>query len=293
MSKTIGNDLKTHLAGESTTLATCWRIERTDAQEFFFTDHDTDIVYDGDTYESASGMLPTELSQNLALAVDNLDVLAFLEAAKIAEADIEAGLFDFASLDIFAINYADTSQGVMYYLKDWKLGEVKIEDHAVRVEARGKAQLLAQQLTDLYTPGCRARLGDSDCGIDVEDSAGTYWRTGTVTSASDYRTFIDTGRTETSDVFRFGKLTWTSGNNNGYEMEIKSFDAGTDEFVLFDTMPNAIEVGDTYSVTYGCDKQLATCRDTFDNVDNFRGEPYLPGPDRAFDVVKQRSPEYE
>lgn len=33
-----------------------------------------------------------------------------------------------------------------------------------------------------------------------------------------------------------------------------------------------------------CDKQLSTCRDTFHNVINFRGEPFVPGIDRLLQV---------
>jgi uncharacterized phage protein (TIGR02218 family) len=42
-------------------------------------------------------------------------------------------------------------------------------------------------------------------------------------------------------------------------------------------MPEPIAVGDTFTVTAGCDKRFATCRDRFDNVLNFRGYPHIPG----------------
>ena len=37
--------------------------------------------------------------------------------------------------------------------------------------------------------------------------------------------------------------------------------------------------GDTFTVTAGCDKRFATCRDRFDNAVNFRGFPHIPGND--------------
>jgi uncharacterized phage protein (TIGR02218 family) len=74
-------------------------------------------------------------------------------------------------------------------------------------------------------------------------------------------------------------LTWTSGNNNGFSIEVKKFNFQTEVFTLFLSMPYDIQVGDNYSVTYGCDKSLDTCKDRFNNVVNFRGEPYLPGLD--------------
>ena len=44
-------------------------------------------------------------------------------------------------------------------------------------------------------------------------------------------------------------------------------------------MPAAVQVGDTFSIVAGCRKRLEDCRDKFDNVLNFRGEPHRPGVD--------------
>lgn len=291
MTKTASSELKAELAANLSTIATCWRILRTDSQEFFFTDHDIDLVVDGDIYEAASGMLPTGLSQNRGLAVDNMEVVAFLESDKIDEAEINARLFDYATVDIFLVNHADLTQGKLYLAQDWQLGAVEIRDNAVQVEIRSKAGLLAQNITAIYSPDCRADLGDSQCGIDLADSAQTYWGTGAVTSMTDNQTFIDSSRSEATDVFRYGKITWSTpgsadtylGNNAGLEMEIKSFNPATKEFVLFEAMPYEISVDDEYTVTYGCDKSKATCRDRFDNVVNFRGEPFIPGFDKMMD----------
>ncbi len=37
------------------------------------------------------------------------------------------------------------------------------------------------------------------------------------------------------------------------------------------------ETGDRIDIKAGCAKDVATCRDTFDNIFNFQGEPYVPG----------------
>jgi len=54
------------------------------------------------------------------------------------------------------------------------------------------------------------------------------------------------------------------------------------EFVLRDAAPNLPQVGDTYEVETGCDKLVATCIAKFNNVYNFRGEPYIPGFHKQF-----------
>jgi uncharacterized phage protein (TIGR02218 family) len=105
--KTITDEFKSHLEGEVTTVAICWKITRKDGQQFFFTDHDRDVVVDGDTYEAASGVLPMSMTQKDDLSVPNMNAVAFLSSDKIVEADIVAGLFDEAVVDIFAINYEE------------------------------------------------------------------------------------------------------------------------------------------------------------------------------------------
>lgn len=107
MSKTISESFKAHLAGELTTVAMCWKITRTDGEEFFFTDHDVNLLIDDDLYEAASGALGTTLSQKLDLSVDNMEISGFLQSEKIKEADIVAGLFDYADVDIFLVNWTD------------------------------------------------------------------------------------------------------------------------------------------------------------------------------------------
>lgn len=293
--KTIFTDLKNHLAGNLTTVATCWRLVRQDGAEYCFTDHDTDLKIGDKTFAASTGMIPTALSQNRGLSVDNMEVVAFLELDKIHEADIAAGLFDYASVDIFLINQANIAMGVLWLAKGWTLGQIEIRDNAFQAEIRGKAQHLQQNICELYTPQCRAELGDLRCGIDLADSGQTFWYPGAVTSVTtDRKVFVDANvPSYGEDVFHYGKLTWTepgsgdsyTGNNAGFEMEIKSFDPDTGEFELFAPMPYSIEVGDEFTVTFGCDKRLETCRDRFDNVVNFRGEPYVPGWDKTMDVA--------
>lgn len=280
MTKTISANLKTHLAGPVTTLATLWKLTRQDTTVFAFTDHDKDIVYGGTTYEAATGFLPTALDQSGALNVDNLDVMTFFDSAKITEADVVAGLFDYADIDIVLINYESTGDGIVYLAGGWKVGEFTLGDNGFTAEVRSKSQLLQQQILDLYSPDCRAEFCDAKCGL----TAATYTETGTVTSVSGSypkAVFTDTSRSEGSDVFGGGVLTWTSGNNDGIQMDVKEYNHSTKTFTLMLQMPVDIEIGDDYSVLKACDKTDGTCKNTYSNLDNFRGEPLLKGIDHV------------
>ncbi len=56
-------------------------------------------------------------------------------------------------------------------------------------------------------------------------------------------------------------------------------DAGNGWVRLREPPPLAVRAGEAIELREGCDKRLATCRDRFANVVNFRGEPFLPGND--------------
>jgi len=48
---------------------------------------------------------------------------------------------------------------------------------------------------------------------------------------------------------------------------------------LWQVPPQAMQPGDTFTLTAGCDKRFETCRAKFANALNFRGFPHMPGND--------------
>ncbi|MBN8531718.1 MAG: DUF2163 domain-containing protein, partial [Alphaproteobacteria bacterium] len=246
--KAISAGLAAHLAGEVTTLATCWKLTPRVGSALGFTDHDRDLVISGVTYKAATGFTPTAVLSRAELAVDSLDLEGMLDAAAITEADVLAGKYDYAEICIFMVNYADLSQGILYLRQGW-LGEVRMSGAHFVAELRGLAQRLQQTIGEVFSPGCRASFGDARCKINP---AG-FTFAGTVISAVSRLVFTDSGRTQASGYFNQGKITFTSGANNGLSMEIKAYNTAK-EFTLALPMPGAILPGDTYSAVAGCDK---------------------------------------
>lgn len=285
--KTIPTLLAAHLAGEVTTLATCWKLKRRDGVELGFTNHDRDLVVSGLTYQAKSGFTPSAISSSSGLSVDNLDLEGLLDAGSITEADIMAGKYDFAEIEIFMVNHADLSQGLLALRKGW-MGEVSVQNGIFIAEMRGLAQKLAQNIGELFSPSCRASLGDSRCKVNMT----LQTHTGTVTTATGRQEFKDSARSEASGIFSGGSVTFTSGANNGLSMEVKEYiyqSGSGGRIILAMPMPYAISVNDQYSMNKGCDKTLATCKARFDNVANFRGEPHVPGMDRMMETAGTRS----
>lgn len=272
--KTISAGLATHLAGEVTTIATCWKATLTDGTVFGFTNHTDDLTVSAQLYKAATGQSATAIASNADLAVDNLDVIGFLDSAVITEADINAGRWDYAAIEIFQVNYADLTQGTLKQ-RAGRLGEIRLSRSEFVAELRGLAQNLQQLIGQIYSASCRADFGDARCGLTLA----SYTFSGTVTTGGSTRVFTDSGRAEASDYFGAGKVTWVTGANAGYSMEVKSFAAGV--FTLQLPMANTITAGDTYTASAGCRKRFDTdCKTKFSNVVNFRGEPHVPGNDQ-------------
>ncbi len=185
--KAASAGMQTHIAGNSTTLATCWKVKRRDGTVLGFTDHDRDIAFDlgdGDgslTYKAATGYTRTAIRGTADLSVDNLEVESFLDSAAISDADLRAGRYDLAEVRIFVVNWADISQGKVD-IRRGSLGEVTTRDELYVAELMGLAQKLSQRIGRVYTPECIVDLGSTACGIVLKPAT---WQADTVYAVGD------------------------------------------------------------------------------------------------------------
>ena len=269
--KSVSVALLAHMQGETTTLATCWRVTRLDGEVFGFTDHCETLTIDGVAYVASTGYTATAIQSGSGLNVDNLDIEGALDSETITEQDLLAGLWDFAAIEIFLVNYDDLTMGEMV-LRTGNLGTVRTGRGMFVAELRGMMQRLQQAVGRLVMPACNANLGDARCGVNLA----TYTAVGSVDSVTSNRQFLDAALPHATGWFNGGLLTWTSGANDGLAMEVKQFTFGG-SIVLHLPMPHTVSAGDTFTISAGCDKALSTCLGKFSNVVNFRGFPHLPG----------------
>lgn len=255
----------------TTTIATCWLITLADATVMRFTDHDTDLTIAGQLYKAAVGYVPSAVLNTTELSPDNLDIMGIIDNDGITQADLRAGRYDYATVKIFTVDYTDLGAGAIQTLVKGKLGAVSIKQGQYTAELNNLAYQLNTNVGEAYSTLCPADLGDARCGVTVTPVALT------VTGTGGNLTFADSSRTEANDYFNGGICVWQTGNNAGYSMDIKDYALSGGAFVLFEPMPNDIEIGDTATITRGCDKTIDTCRDVFSNIDNFRGHPHIPG----------------
>jgi uncharacterized phage protein (TIGR02218 family) len=276
--KQIPPALQVHLDGGATTLAWCWRLTRADGTRLGFTDHDRDIAFDGTTFEAAAGFTASEIKDAVGLSVDNLEVTSALSSGRLAEADLAAGLYDDARVEIFRVNWAAPEQRVL--MRTGSIGEVKRAGAMFSAEVRGLTHYLQQPKGRLFQYTCDATLGDARCGIALAGPA--YTAAGVVGVVQSARRFTAAGLSAYADQwFTRGLVTFTSGAANGQRIEVKGHwvSGPTVAIELWAPARLPLQAGQTFAISAGCDKHIDTCTAKFANAVNFRGFPLMPGND--------------
>ena len=275
--RTLDPDLKAHLESGATTLATCWRITRSDDFVIGFTDHDRVLTFDGTTFNPESGASGSALSSSADLAVDNSDIEGALDDAALSGVDLAAGRYDGARVEIFRVNWAAPGQRVL--IKKGVIGEVSRAGNAFKAELRGLTAMLDQPVGRVYQRLCDVNLGAAKCGVDLDAFA--HKTAGAVTALRDDQSFVASGFDEFDDRwFEHGLMTWETGANAGAKAHIKSQSA-SGAVSLWLPPGASVAIGDQFTATAGCDKRFVTCRDKFANGVNFRGFHLMPGNDFA------------
>lgn len=283
--KTIPSDLAIHLNQEVTTLCSCWKVVRTDGAIFTFTDHDEDIVFEARTYLASTGFNRTNVSSSENLTVDNLEVVGVLDSETITKEELKNGVFDYATIEVFMINWADPTMGRII-IRTGFTGEIIITNKGIfKAELRGLTQQLNYNFGEVYQPICRTDLGSTKCSIDIEALS----MNGTITYVVDGGNFLVAGPTGVTSYYDQGVLKFLTGRNTGKAIEVRAWNLENLQVITFLKFPGRPEVGDTFRITPGCNRTLAVCRDKFSNAINFRGEPHVPSPDIVFNYPNART----
>lgn len=267
-----------HIGSGATTLATCWRITRADGVVLGFTDHDEALTFDGTDFEPAHGLDGGEKAAKLGAQVDASEISGVVHADAVDENDILLGRFDGASVETFRVNWRDPTQRHLMRLDT--IGEISRIDGVFRMELRSAQHALNVAKGNFYQSFCGTNLGAAPCGIDLEQSA--FKTTTTIIS-------VESRHVVTTDLlvgfadnwFDFGRALWTSGARDAKTDRVTAqvTSGAATRLTFAEPIADWVEVGDGLTLYAGCDRHLSTCRSKFDNVNNFRGFPHIPGND--------------
>jgi uncharacterized phage protein (TIGR02218 family) len=279
---TIPVALETEYQAGTTHIGWLLRLQRRDGVVVALTSHDTDTEIAGLVYKSMGGLDVSATVMRSGLAVDNLEMTTLNNGAIFVEGDIDAGRWETAQWLLSKYNFAAPSDGIEPFMGG-TIGNAVIQRDKVSVDMRCMQQYLQQPTVSVVTSKtCRYRLGDEKCTVDL----GPFTFAATVTTAGQ-QVFSASALVQAADYFGNGELLWLTGDNAGIRCQVKEF-ASAQVTLLFPLF-FPVENGDTFDIIAGCRKRhdrttanpggVSDCRDKFDNVVNFGGEPHLPGID--------------
>lgn len=279
MPRNLPAGLAANLATGVLQFSTLVKLTRTDGFALGFTDSDTAISYGGQDYDPTSGLASTAISTGVGTGTDNMEANGFLTSDRITEADIVAGLYDLARVEVRI--YDRESGEATDPIMSGPLGEISFSDGVFKTEVRSLSSRLNMVVGDVTCINCRnRRLGDAGCKFNLAGTVGgtpaQSSRTVDVASGLSITFLADSAAT---DFYKYGVVKFTTGDNAGISREVKthSLSSGKAVIGLRQAFPFAVSPGDVATLEVGCDRTIATCRTKFNNEDNFHGEPFLPG----------------
>jgi uncharacterized phage protein (TIGR02218 family) len=250
-----------------------WRITRRDGAQFGFTDHDQAINFGGLVCVPAEGLIAGEIELSDDLSADTASLAGALSSEAITEADLAAGLWDGAKIEVFAVDWRNPSHSVSLFTGS--LGEVSHQSGAFQAEVRGLQAALNAPVGRNFGRACDARLGDWRCGVSL---AG-FTDSGLVQAVSaDGRVSVSGVSAPSTDWFVFGEARLANGQKATIAGQ-RALEGGGLELRFASALAAGLSVGQAITLIAGCDKAVATCRVKFNNLLNFQGFPHMPGND--------------
>jgi len=252
-------------------LCLCWRIETMDGNVLGFTEHDKEIVVDGETYTPTNAFSSSAMKADASMSVNNINVVALM-SDEITEEDLHAGRYDDAMVRIFYVQWDQPNLGILP-LMNCQFGEIKFFDGEFETELRSRMQRLQQDMGRVYNLECDAILGDDRCRADLSIYPDHVGSISAINEAN--RTIIyDQSLDALEGFYQYGLLTFTSGKNTGRAIEVRG-NLGN-AIILIEPPAFRVQKGDEFTLQVGCDHTPETCKSRFNNYVNYRGFPDMP-----------------
>lgn len=292
--------MKAHVADWQTRIY-CIRIVPLSGAVLRFADYPIAIAMsNGSIYITENGYEFSGFTSENSLAAASLDLEGILSSGAISRADVTSGVYDNASVYLFATSWANPIEDEEPLAKMFWGKTTLTEDRSYKAELMGLIDVLSQEPSRTYGNMCDYTLFDQSLdGTMVRPSKSRcsgprsapdgplmadHIVTGSTTTVESQYVVFDAARTEADDYFGNGAIRFITGQNAFLKpLEIKSYSAGRIEVhEAFSYLP---VIGDQYEMIPGCRKRLAEdCIAKWDNAKNHGAFPDVPTPSQYSEV---------
>jgi uncharacterized phage protein (TIGR02218 family) len=249
----------------------------------FFTSHDADILYDGDTYQ-AIPIRRDNISNNARMEVDKITISVGLVGVKIGTAIytipeiIHRGWLRNAEITITLVDYANpTEPGIVrgvWYVSD----DISYNAGILTLKCGSLLDRLSDKIpAHIYSEYCLHSQYGAYCGLytfDYEEGDYNAGASTTVITAS-----IFAYSNHAAHYWDQARIRCADGANSYNGADIRTVKSHSDGYVTVSRpFSSPVEDGCNIYALPHCQKNGDICNTTFGNYANFLGFPHIPNP---------------
>jgi len=223
----------------------------------FYTNGDTSVVYDGDTYIPAA-IKADGIGKDNAMQVS--DVSLVFQITSSLQEYITVAPAEQAKITI----YLYQTSGVIQLFSGQIMDIVLSENYTATITCREEDSLEVRIPQFIIQPGCNHTLFDSNCGLTKT----SYKVTLTVTAVSGQSVTIP-------DISSYG-TNYFEGGECVFGTDIRYIVNASGTMLSLQAEFRDLQAGDSIDIYPGCNKRPQNCVSKFSNFIHFLGSPYVP-----------------
>jgi len=293
--------LQALLDGGTQYICRIYRVVRLDGVTLRFTDHDNLLQFregwlDGgdafaaeETYSPMQGWNGSAARAESAMKVANMEFAGAISASAITDADLHAGLWNGALIDVAWIDWRFPWAGAFRH-HHYRLTDFDYSEESWTAQASNLMTELQRRFGKRYNKTCWKAFMSDSCGIAVAAGVTHFKCVVLYSPNTENREFLADDvpglyagmRNQSTHYFRAGHLKWTSGNNIGQIYPIAAHRTTDERVTLQYPCRATIQIGDAFDIWAGCDRRYETCASAtlgggVDNHLRFGGFSEIPG----------------
>ena len=250
--------------------AVLFTVELTNGTIYRWTDHN-EIINDGtNNFTPVSGVNASAREMQDGLQTNDVEIMGYISSSGVTAEEIRAGLWQNAEITEKVVDWRYPWIG-NFGERKYFVTDVSWTDYSWKANIEGVSRKLRRKIGDTMGRMCRWDLGSTECGLTLASFTDS---SSVTTASSDYprKRLRASGLTagHADGYYEYGRIEFTSGNNDGFVGEIHKWTQSTGELILRLPMPYDIELGDTFDIYPGCGKLPEYCK----GVDGSKGRPW-------------------
>lgn len=247
----------------------CTITRRTDHVIFRIAESDEAITVAGETWQVIPGIRISAVTHTSNGEMPSCQIVAVHENGGIINtADLEAGLFDGADVQLFNVDRLDLSRKGLLFTGSVANINYNVEN-GITFDVKGMVVNAKILMTQKRSPMCRTDLFSVLCGVNRD----AYVVSTHVVAIVDAFNFTVAGLPQADGWFNQGVAITSSG----IAVEIARWVQSTQTVTAYLPANLLLSAGADLTLYPGCDKTLAMCAGRYNNALNFQGEPHFLG----------------